>query len=95
MKRGPETEHTVQISPSDHEPQRDSSLVDSLDVVRRPANRVRNARVDAHGAQEHARVLYMRFSGAQKHRKAYDSETGHEHVTVAWFALLASGIAWD
>lgn len=74
------THNAIDVSPPDHESQRDSALIYSFDIIRRPRDRVRNAWVNAHGSKERASILDAWCAGAQKHTEPDDSKDGHADV---------------
>jgi len=76
----------VQVAPSDDDPQRDAALVHALGVVRGPRDGVGDARVDAQGPEEGARVPDPGALGAQEHGEADDAEEGDEDVAEAALA---------
>lgn len=53
----------VQVAPADDHAEHDGALQRPLGVVRHPRQRVGDGRVDADGAQERPRVLYVRLVG--------------------------------
>lgn len=53
----------------------------TLSIVTRPGDRVRDRRVDAHRAQEDARIARTGGLTAQQHGKAGNAEDGHGDVT--------------
>lgn len=99
--------HAIEVSPPDNEAERDTALVHAFEVVGRPGDGVRDAGVDAHGAEERACVLDAWRAGAEEHGEAYDAEEGHDDVAET--ALLGAicdpadedganccyGVGWD
>ena len=75
----------VQVAPPDDDPERDAALVHAFGVVRRPRDRVRDARVDAQRTQEGAGVPDPRAFGAEEHGKPDDAEQGDANVTETTF----------
>ncbi len=73
----------VQVPPPDDEAERDATLVHPLGVVRRPGDRVRDARVDAQGAQEGAGVPDPRGVAAEEHGEPDDAEERDADVAEA------------
>lgn len=75
---------TIEITPSDHKPQRDTAFVYAFHVVRGPRYRVGNTWIDAHGTQEHPSVLNVWISRPEQHGEAGDSEQRHDHIAVTY-----------
>lgn len=71
---------TVQIPPSDDEPQGDTTLVDTFGVVGDPGDGVGDGRVDAQRAQECPGVLNTSRFGTQKHGEPDDSNQGNAYI---------------
>lgn len=64
----------------------DAALVNALDVVVAPAERVGDGRVDSHGGEEGARVVDGEVCRAEEHCEAHAAERGDGHVAEAAFA---------
>ena len=54
----------VEVAPSDHESERDSTFVYTLDVVSSPGDGVGNARINAHSSEKGTSVLDVRIARA-------------------------------
>lgn len=83
-------DNTVQISPSDDESQRDTTLVDTFGVVGDPGDGVGDARVDAQRAQESPGVLHTWRFGTEKHGEANYSKQGNSDIAQTSLAGLIS-----
>ena len=67
-------DQALQIGPSHGDPERHSSLVNALGVVRYPGDGVGDARIDAHRRQESGSELDMRRMSSEQHGKPNDPQ---------------------
>lgn len=74
---------SVEIAPADDYAQDDSALVDAVDVVGDPGERVGDARVDAHGAEEGPCVLNAWVGRADQHAESDDCQAGYAHAEIS------------
>ena len=86
-------DNAVQIPPPDDEPHGDAALVHALGVVADPGDGVGDARVDAEGAEEGARVLDAGGGAGEEHGEADDAEDGDAHVAEAAALGAVRGVA--
>lgn len=98
---------SVEIAPADDYAQDDSALVDAVDVVGDPGERVGDARVDAHGAEEGSGILDAWVGRADQHAEPDDRQAGYSHAEISSEAAAIrepaggdgqdrrAGVGWD
>lgn len=100
-------DNSVKIAPADHYSQDDSALVDAVDVVGDPGERVGDTRVDAHSTEEGSCVLNSWVGRADQKTEAHNPDAGYAHAEVSSEATpvcepadcngqdSGAGIRWD
>ena len=72
--------HSIQISPANDKPKRDTPFIYALDVVARPGNSIRDAWVNTHGGEEGTRVRDAGGSIGEEHSIADDTKEGNGDI---------------
>lgn len=88
-------DHAVEVAPADDHADNEGALERALSIVVNPCERVRDGRVDAHGAEECTGVLYARVIGSDQHDEAHDAYNYGRHIAEAALPGLVRVISDD
>ena len=72
--------NAIEVTPANDESEHDTTLVDTLDIVAHPGDRVGDARIDTESSKERACIFDMWLLRGELHREPCNAEDGDANI---------------